>query len=329
MPRKRDLKPSFFKNEDLGSLDPFARLLFAGLWCWADREGRLEDRPKRIKFEILPYDDVNVSKLLDLLHDNSFIIRYEVSGKKCIQIQSWKKHGNPHPQESSYDLPEPSKEIKLNKIKKREKKLNLPLDSLALNLNSLTSPSPLSPTPKSPGKPAGKQISTAETLPTPTASKDSEQAGDKTDLETIPRQGDLLSDAFVEITGSDPTIPAIASQIGRVVKMALSAKPPYTPDEILSIPQKMLENGYTISVNLGNVHTYIGWARKNPKRGNSNGRSGDGVRPNSRIGVDQTKLDLASKKTIRVETTDALPNTAQGGGVEKTDATDGPEHKPN
>jgi len=33
-----------------------ARLLYPGLWMLADREGRLEDRPLRIKAEILPYD---------------------------------------------------------------------------------------------------------------------------------------------------------------------------------------------------------------------------------------------------------------------------------
>jgi hypothetical protein len=33
------------------------RLLFTGLWCLADREGRLEDRPAEIKAEIFSYDD--------------------------------------------------------------------------------------------------------------------------------------------------------------------------------------------------------------------------------------------------------------------------------
>lgn len=39
MARARNIKPSFFKNEDLADLNPFDRLLFIGLWCLADREG--------------------------------------------------------------------------------------------------------------------------------------------------------------------------------------------------------------------------------------------------------------------------------------------------
>ena len=44
------------ENEELADLDPIARLLFIYLWMLADREGRLEDRPKRIAGRALPYD---------------------------------------------------------------------------------------------------------------------------------------------------------------------------------------------------------------------------------------------------------------------------------
>ena len=52
--RARNLKPGFFKNECLLSLSPLHRLLFAGLWCMADRNGILEDRPAKIKIEVKP-----------------------------------------------------------------------------------------------------------------------------------------------------------------------------------------------------------------------------------------------------------------------------------
>ena len=54
MARARNIKPAFFKNETLVELPVETRLLFIGLWTLADREGRLEDRPKRIKMEIYP-----------------------------------------------------------------------------------------------------------------------------------------------------------------------------------------------------------------------------------------------------------------------------------
>ena len=57
----RNIKPAFFKNELFAELSPFDRLLFIGLWVSWDREGRVEDRPKRIKMELFPAiaDDVD------------------------------------------------------------------------------------------------------------------------------------------------------------------------------------------------------------------------------------------------------------------------------
>jgi|LGVF01.2.fsa_nt_gb hypothetical protein len=105
--RARNIKPSFFKNEDLGELDPFARLLFVGLWCMADREGRLEDRPKRIKIEVLPYDSSNVEKLLEQLHALGFINRYvdDSTGKAYIEVPNFSKHQNPHKNEKASEIP--------------------------------------------------------------------------------------------------------------------------------------------------------------------------------------------------------------------------------
>lgn len=57
MARSRNIKPRFFTNDVLGKLPALTRLLFAGLWTISDREGRLEDRPMRIRAEVLPYDD--------------------------------------------------------------------------------------------------------------------------------------------------------------------------------------------------------------------------------------------------------------------------------
>ncbi|MDI9733891.1 hypothetical protein QM259_16735 [Acinetobacter baumannii] len=52
MARSRNIKPSFFMNEDIIELPFEARLLFIGLWILADREGRLENRPKKIKMSV-------------------------------------------------------------------------------------------------------------------------------------------------------------------------------------------------------------------------------------------------------------------------------------
>jgi hypothetical protein len=107
MPRARNIKPAFFKNEQLVELDFDRRLLFIGLWCLADREGRLEDRPKRIKMEIFPADDVNIDAALNDLAKAGFIVRYEVGDGAFIEVLNFTKHQRPHHKEQASTIPAP------------------------------------------------------------------------------------------------------------------------------------------------------------------------------------------------------------------------------
>jgi len=109
--RIRYLKPEFFKDEHIKDLPFEVRLFYQGLWIMADRSGRLEDRPERLKAEIMPYDKIDVNKLLDLLAKpkndtyRPFIIRYKVDGEKYIQIIKWDKHQKPHHTEKPSSIP--------------------------------------------------------------------------------------------------------------------------------------------------------------------------------------------------------------------------------
>ncbi|TXH46901.1 MAG: hypothetical protein E6Q97_28450 [Desulfurellales bacterium] len=112
MARARNIKPSFFANEFLAARSPAARLLFIGLWTLADREGRLEDRPSRIKGALFPYEDADVNAMLDDLasvtdpfQDSPFIIRYQVAGKRYIQICKFTQHQAPHIKEVASTIP--------------------------------------------------------------------------------------------------------------------------------------------------------------------------------------------------------------------------------
>lgn len=107
MARARNIKPGFFKNEDLAECSPWARLCFAGLWTLADREGRLEDRPKKIKGELFAFDSVEVEPLLVELARWGFITRYAAKGLGIIQINKFGAHQNPHHREPPSDLPPP------------------------------------------------------------------------------------------------------------------------------------------------------------------------------------------------------------------------------
>lgn len=114
--RARNIKPGFFKNEYLANLDPLVRLLFTGLWCLADREGRLEDRPGKIKIAVLPCDDCDVDRMLEDLarpqgpDGERFIRRYAVDGRRCIQVLNFVRHQNPHVREAASMLPAPPAE---------------------------------------------------------------------------------------------------------------------------------------------------------------------------------------------------------------------------
>lgn len=105
--RSRNIKPSFFQNEQLVDLPYEARLMFIGLWTLSDREGRCEDRPKRIKMALFPADDVDAEKLLSMLASSGFIIRYAYDEVKYIQVINFKKHQNPHVNEKPSTIPAP------------------------------------------------------------------------------------------------------------------------------------------------------------------------------------------------------------------------------
>ena len=117
MARIRYLKPDFFKDEDIKELSFEARLFYQGLWVQADREGRGEDRPERLKIEIMPYDEVNAEEIMRLLAHHKkngkrpFIVRYEIDGEKYYQIINWQKHQRPHKTERESDIPPPPKEL--------------------------------------------------------------------------------------------------------------------------------------------------------------------------------------------------------------------------
>lgn len=136
MARSRNIKPGFFSNEILAECQPLARILFEGLWCIADREGRLEDRPKKIKAEILPYDNCDIDALLNELASKaeedgkpSFIVRYKAEGKGYIQILNFKNHQNPHIKETASIIPAPDLH-QISTVQEPDKNRTSPADSL-------------------------------------------------------------------------------------------------------------------------------------------------------------------------------------------------------
>lgn len=107
MARSRNLKPGFFINDELAETEPLTRLLAVGLPCIADRVGRFEYRPMRIKAQLLPFDNHDIEKALFELQRVGFVVIYEHKERRYVQIINFEKHQSPHINEAESVLPGP------------------------------------------------------------------------------------------------------------------------------------------------------------------------------------------------------------------------------
>ena len=117
MARIRTIKPEFWTSEQIVSCSRDARLLFIGMFNFADDRGVLPDSPRRIKMQVFPGDDV--AEIMEVwlreLETQGLTEHYVVDGKGYIRITGWAKHqkiSHPnvrHPLPShSVNTPEPS-----------------------------------------------------------------------------------------------------------------------------------------------------------------------------------------------------------------------------
>jgi hypothetical protein len=111
MGRIRTIKPEFFTHEELFDLEEKeglpVRLAFIGLWTICDREGRFKWRPRSIKAQILPYDNVDFSRVLDALATRGFVVRYASEGVEYGYVPGFSRHQVVNFKEAQSTLPEP------------------------------------------------------------------------------------------------------------------------------------------------------------------------------------------------------------------------------
>lgn len=115
MPRIRTVKPEFFKHEALFEAEletglPL-RIAYIGLWTQCDREGRFLWRPRPLKLDILPYDDVDFSRVLDALATRGFVVKYVSDGREIGWVPSFPRHQVINNRESASNLPPPPETI--------------------------------------------------------------------------------------------------------------------------------------------------------------------------------------------------------------------------
>jgi hypothetical protein len=111
MARIRTVKPELFKHEDLFDLESSCglpiRLAFIGLFTCCDRDGRFKWRPRTLKLDVLPHDDIDFSRVLDALASRGFVRKYAVNGEEYGCIPSFAKHQVINNRESESELPSP------------------------------------------------------------------------------------------------------------------------------------------------------------------------------------------------------------------------------
>lgn len=90
--RIRTIKPEFWTDEKIVQLAPFSRLLFVGLWCMVDDEGRMEFSLPRIKMTLFPADNIDVAEFCADLRKFALIEVYSVEGREYLQVIGFRKH---------------------------------------------------------------------------------------------------------------------------------------------------------------------------------------------------------------------------------------------
>lgn len=96
MPRIRTIKPTIFSSDTVCAWPIPVRWTFAGLFTYADDEGRGRDEPRLVKAELYPLDDGMTAKKVDqhmqMIADDGPLCRYEIAGQRLLHIVNWHEH---------------------------------------------------------------------------------------------------------------------------------------------------------------------------------------------------------------------------------------------
>lgn len=93
MARIRTVKPELWTDADFVECSRDARLLFVALLNFASDHGVLADRPKQLKMQCLPGDDIDIVPLLDELIARRFLTRTVApDGMAVLVIRTFHQH---------------------------------------------------------------------------------------------------------------------------------------------------------------------------------------------------------------------------------------------
>jgi hypothetical protein len=108
MARIRSIKPEFWTSEQIMGLNPLTRLLFIGMWNFADDYGRMPYAPATIKAQVLPGDTMELQLIRNMLTELSsagLILLYTAKGREYIEITGWSHQKIDRPHKPKYPSP--------------------------------------------------------------------------------------------------------------------------------------------------------------------------------------------------------------------------------
>lgn len=108
MSRIRSIKPEFWASEQIGECSTNARLLFVGLWNFADDNGIHPAKPLQLKAEVFPFDAFtrdDVRRWIDELLAVGLLREYSVESETYWIVTGWSKHQKIDRPSTKYPLP--------------------------------------------------------------------------------------------------------------------------------------------------------------------------------------------------------------------------------
>lgn len=157
MAHQRILKSEFFTDYDVAQMPPLHRLFFQALWCQADRNGTLEDKPHQLKVRCMPYDTLDPVAVIDDLVARGFVVRFKVGDRQLLAIRTWSKNQSVNKNEKHSDLPDVSKATEVVALPLLRKHVNDSCTTAERQLEALPVPVPApSPVPVPVAAPGGK-----------------------------------------------------------------------------------------------------------------------------------------------------------------------------
>ena len=117
MARKRMIDPSFWRDEKIAQCTHMERLLFQGLWTFAEDSGVGRANPLLIKADIFPYDtlrEADIKRSLDKLSSLGLIKLYEADGQHYYMVKNFLKHQTINrPSQCTLPMPQKGDDITL------------------------------------------------------------------------------------------------------------------------------------------------------------------------------------------------------------------------